>query len=91
MSTKAGVAQSVRRVIFRRDNYTCKECGLTGWEQRFPRGGFGYYTDVPGVYLSIDHIVARSRGGSNEPGNLRVLCTTCNTRKGVKSVQCEAA
>lgn len=33
--------------------------------------------------LTIDHIVARARGGSDDPKNLRTLCNTCNAAKGV--------
>lgn len=32
--------------------------------------------------LAIDHIVAVSKGGSNEPTNLRTLCRSCNSKKG---------
>jgi 5-methylcytosine-specific restriction endonuclease McrA len=32
--------------------------------------------------LTIDHIVPRSRGGSNEPENLTPACRFCNQRKG---------
>lgn len=81
---KAGVRGSVRRAVFRRDNYTCRRCGVTGWEEQFPRGGFGYPTRISRVYLSIDHVVPRSLGGSSAPENLQVLCTTCNTRKGAR-------
>lgn len=31
--------------------------------------------------LEVDHIVPRSRGGSNEPENLQALCSTCNLQK----------
>lgn len=34
--------------------------------------------------LSIDHIRPVSRGGLTEPGNLRTLCVSCNSRKGAQ-------
>ena len=33
-------------------------------------------------YIDIDHIVPRSRGGSNELTNLQALCRYCNRSKG---------
>lgn len=74
----------MRRRVFREENYTCALCGIKGEERRFPRGGYGYYTAISNVYLSIDHVLAKSKGGTNDRSNLRVLCTTCNTIKGVK-------
>lgn len=84
MANKSGVPQSLRRRVMREDGYKCAACGLTGFEQRFAKGGYGFYTDKPGVYLSIDHIIARSKGGTHEMSNLRILCTPCNTIKGAK-------
>lgn len=74
----------MRRRVFREGAYKCVSCGIQGEERRFPRGGYGYYTEKPGVYLSIDHIKPKSKGGTNDRENLCVLCTTCNTEKGVK-------
>jgi len=35
--------------------------------------------------LTIDHIKARVKGGSNEPSNLSVLCRSCNSSKGISA------
>jgi 5-methylcytosine-specific restriction endonuclease McrA len=35
--------------------------------------------------LTVDHIKPVWAGGGNSPSNLRVLCRSCNSRKGVNS------
>ncbi|NLV44847.1 MAG: HNH endonuclease [Candidatus Hydrogenedentes bacterium] len=54
-----------RRNIFARDKNVCQYCG-----HKFPR------TD-----LTIDHIVPRSRGGSDSWENLVLACSQCNLKK----------
>lgn len=82
---KSGVPGALRRVVFREGGYRCAACGLGGREERFRSGGYGYLTAVRGVYLSIDHILPRALGGTSARGNLRILCTWCNSKKGVRA------
>ncbi len=57
-----------RRNIFLRDDYTCQYCG-----QRYdPK------------YLTCDHIIPRSRGGSTEWTNIVTSCVRCNLKKSDK-------
>jgi hypothetical protein len=37
--------------------------------------------------LAIDHILPVSRGGTNEPRNLQLLCGRCNSSKGTKTME----
>ena len=39
--------------------------------------------DVP-FDITIDHILARANGGSDEVENLQTLCRPCNSRKGAR-------
>lgn len=66
---RKGVKPSIRFFVLKRDNYTCKACGATSSD---------------GVKLEIDHIVPVSKGGTNDPDNLQVLCKTCNIGKSDK-------
>jgi 5-methylcytosine-specific restriction endonuclease McrA len=68
-----------RRTIFDRDGGVCQLCGR--------RTRFGGNTVSPFdrvIAGHVDHIFPRSRGGQNNPENLRVLCITCNAQKGAR-------
>lgn len=55
-----------RRNLYRRDNFTCQYCGGRPGTQE----------------LTLDHVIARSRGGRTTWENCVLACTSCNTRKG---------
>jgi HNH endonuclease len=60
--------RSVAFRVFQRDGYRCIRCGTDGTE---PRND-----------LTVDHVVALSRGGDNGFDNLQTLCRSCNASKG---------
>lgn len=62
----AAVPHSVRFQVLADSNRRCALCGAS--EKERP--------------LHVDHILPRSRGGTNERTNLQVLCARCNTAKG---------
>lgn len=60
------ISTSTRNYIFKRDNNICLYC-----KKRFCK-----------FDLSVDHIIPRSKGGSNEESNLTTSCHKCNNEKG---------
>ncbi len=37
--------------------------------------------------LTVDHIVPQSKGGSDHPDNLQLLCGACNSKKGERTME----
>jgi hypothetical protein len=60
------VSRKARRAVFERDGERCTFTNADG--HRCPAT----------TWLELDHIEARARGGTNEPGNLRVRCRAHN-------------
>ncbi len=56
--------------------YFLREYVLEKWQRKCA------YCDAQGVPLEIEHIVPKSRGGSNRASNLTLACHACNQRKG---------
>ena len=54
-----------RFAILRRDGFTCQYCGRA----------------APDVELEMDHVVPRSKGGSDTAENLVTSCKDCNAGK----------
>lgn len=68
---RALMTSSLRQKIKERDNYTCKNCGVSIEQE-------------PNLLLEIDHIFPLSKGGKTEEENLQTLCWKCNRKKGNK-------
>jgi hypothetical protein len=60
------VSRATRRAVFERDGERCTFTDAEG--HRCPAT----------TWLELDHIEARARGGTSEPGNLRVRCRAHN-------------
>ena len=63
---KTNVPRGLRNEVFKRDDYTCVQCGAT---------------KKNGATLHIDHIIPVSKGGTDELSNLQTLCSDCNLNK----------
>jgi 5-methylcytosine-specific restriction endonuclease McrA len=64
------ISKATRAFVLRRDNYTCHLC-----HQR-----------KPAFYLTCDHKVPSSHGGTGLVSNLATCCKICNTKRGAKKL-----
>ncbi len=65
------ISPALRNQILERNGNTCQLCGAGP-------GDPDPFTPSRKVRLHIDHITPRSQGGTDNPDNLRVLCSACN-------------
>lgn len=66
------VSGKKRETVYVRDNYKCYLCGFDVSSSKGDRR------------RTIDHLIPRSRGGSNHIDNLATCCLLCNMDKGSK-------
>ena len=64
-------SKNIKRVLYERQKVRCN-------------GICGRVLDID--LFEIDHIVPRSKGGSDMDDNLQLLCSTCNRKKGSKTM-----
>ncbi len=69
----------------------CQQGTLAGYEIREyvleKWGRHCAYCDKSGIPIEIDHIEARSKGGSDRPSNLTLACVPCNRDKGARDIR----
>lgn len=68
---RALMTSKLREKILSRDNYTCKQCGVSVEQE-------------PHLLLEVDHVIPVSKGGMTSEDNLQTLCWRCNRSKGAK-------
>lgn len=65
------ISKEVRAFILDRNGFTCQMCGAAA-------GEIHPYDPTRKTRLHIGHIVDKSQGGTDDPGNLRAICSVCN-------------
>lgn len=76
-SNRFRISEALRLSLYERDDFVCWLCG------EVTRPGDDPSSDW---YPSLDHVLPRSRGGSDDPENLRCAHRLCNSIKGAQVV-----
>ena len=66
-----GISKEIRAFVLDRNGFTCQMCGAAAGEPH-------PYDEGRKTRLHIGHSVDKSMGGSDEPANLRAICSVCN-------------
>jgi HNH endonuclease len=66
-----GISKETRSYILDRNGFTCQMCGAVAGEMH-------PYDLTRKTRLHIGHFIDKSMGGSDDPSNLRALCSVCN-------------
>lgn len=65
------ISKETRAFVLDRNGFTCQMCGAAAGEPH-------PYDAGRKTRLHIGHIVDKSMGGTDEPSNLRAICSVCN-------------
>lgn len=65
------ISKETRAYVLDRNGFTCQMCGAVAGETH-------PYDPGRKTRLQIGHIIDKSMGGSDDPSNLRALCSVCN-------------
>lgn len=70
-SFERGISKETRAFVLDRNGFTCQMCGAAAGESH-------PYDQGRKTRLHIGHIIDKSMGGTDEPSNLRAICSVCN-------------
>ncbi|MGD0885385.1 MAG: HNH endonuclease [Thermodesulfovibrionales bacterium] len=65
------ISKETRAFVLDRNGFTCQMCGAVAGEPH-------PYDPTRRTRLHIGHVVDKSQGGTDDPGNLRAVCSVCN-------------
>jgi len=65
------ISKETRAYVLDRNGFTCQMCGAAAGEPH-------PYDPAKKTRLHIGHIIDKSMGGTDDPSNLRAICSVCN-------------
>jgi len=65
------ISKETRAFVLDRNGFTCQMCGAVAGEPH-------PYDPTRRTRLHIGHIIDKSKGGGDDPSNLRAICSICN-------------
>jgi hypothetical protein len=65
------ISKETRAFVLDRNGFTCQMCGAVAGEPH-------PYDPTRKTRLHIGHVIDKSLGGSDEPANLKAICSVCN-------------
>jgi Restriction endonuclease len=66
-----GISKETRAIVLDRNGFTCQMCGAAAGEPH-------PYDNGRKTRLHIGHVIDKSMGGTDDPSNLRAICSVCN-------------
>src|SRR5436190_681831 len=69
--SRLDISQSMRAFVLDRDNLMCQMCGFAAGDPHPDDNGRK-------TRLHVGRIIHKSMGGSDDPSNLRTICSVCN-------------
>ena len=66
-----GISKETRAYVLDRNGFTCQMCGAAAGEPH-------PFDQTRKTRLHIGHIIDKSMGGTDDPNNLRAICSVCN-------------
>lgn len=65
------ISKETRAYVLDRNGFTCQMCGAVAGEPH-------PYDSTRKTRLHLGHIIDKSMGGTDDPSNLRAICSVCN-------------
>ena len=65
------ISKETRAFVLDRNGFTCQMCGAVAGEQH-------PYDPTRKTRLHLGHVIDKSMGGSDDPQNLKAICSVCN-------------